>query len=71
MNKITQHQIAMYIGMSDVFVHEIRRGTKGFSKSSAKTLSERTNIPFEFLALTRGEKLYQALVFAYQQEADQ
>jgi transcriptional regulator with XRE-family HTH domain len=67
MKNITQREIAEYVGKSEVFIHELRKGTKWFSKKSAKYLSKLTNIPFEFLALTNGEELYQALVFAYQQ----
>jgi len=70
MKTITQTQVATFAGVSDVFIHEVRRGTKGFSKRKAKELSERTNVPFELLALASGEKVYQALAFAYHQRQE-
>ena len=71
MEKITQTKIASFIGVSDSYLSELKSGTKGLSKQKAKSLSERTGIPFEKLALTTGEALYRLLVFAYSQDGEE
>ena len=70
MEKITQRQIAQYVGVSDVFIHEVRRGVKRFGIEKLEFISELTNVPVSVLLKKRkeGEAMYELLVERYQEK---
>jgi len=68
MKKITQKQIAKFLGLSESFLSEIIGGTKGFSKMKAKHISEQTGISFEDLMFSDGNSLYKKFLFSYSQQ---
>ena len=63
--KIKQIDIANFVGMSPQMISDLRLGRRFLSKAKAKDLSLKIQIPFETLALSTGESLYQWLVQAY------
>ena len=65
MKRISQSQIADYIGVSATFIGLFRKGKRTFSKQKAKTIFENTGVGFDLLAFTGGEEAYNALVDAY------
>lgn len=67
MKNIKQYQVAKFIGVSTPFVSLLRSGKKGLSKRRAEKLSLAYDVSFKRLMLAKGEKLYQMLIFAYQQ----
>ncbi|CAG36758.1 unknown protein [Desulfotalea psychrophila LSv54] len=65
MKTVKQRQIANYLGISEVFIHEIKMGKKKFSRAKANSLAELTKVPFELLMLAEGGTIYKRLVESY------
>jgi transcriptional regulator with XRE-family HTH domain len=63
--KIKQVDIAKFVGLSSQTISHIRLGKRSLSKSTAKKMSIILQIPFEALALSNGESLYQLFVQVY------
>ena len=63
--KIKQIDIANFVGMSPQMISDLRIGRRLLSKTKAKDLSLQIQIPFETLALSTGESLFQRLAQAY------
>ncbi len=63
--RIKQIDIANFVGMSPQMISDLRLGRRFLSKTKAKDLSLKIQIPFETLALSTGESLYQWLAQAY------
>jgi transcriptional regulator with XRE-family HTH domain len=63
--KIKQIDIAAFVGLSPQMISELRLGRRFLSKTKAKELSLALQVPFETLALSNGESLYQWLAQAY------
>lgn len=63
--KIKQIDIANFVGMSPQMISDLRLGRRFLSKTKAKKLSLKIQVPFETLALSTGESLYQWLAQAY------
>lgn len=67
MDKITQAQVAKFLGVSDAYLCQFRSGQRTFGKHLAKEISEQTGISINILAFENGERPYQMLVLAYEQ----
>ena len=63
-NKITQENIAEYIGVSGGFLSEIRSGKKFFGRETACRVSDLTGISFSMLLLADGRRIYRLLELA-------
>jgi transcriptional regulator with XRE-family HTH domain len=63
--RMKQIDIANFVGMSPLMISDLRLGRRFLSKTKAKDLSLKIQIPFETLALSTGESLYQRLAQAY------
>ena len=65
MKTISQKEIANFIKVSPQMISDIRAGHRYFSKSTSRNISQITGIPFEQVATSTGEHLYNSLVDAY------
>jgi plasmid maintenance system antidote protein VapI len=68
MIKITQTQIAKYLGVDTGRMSKIRKGTLNLPLQTALNLSKKSELTMDFIVRIHGEKLYQAVCSEYEKD---
>lgn len=61
MEKITDYQVAEYLGISGAMFSLVMQGKKHFGNRTARAVKDKTGLPFSFLVEKNGKELYDIL----------